>query len=476
MLHNLVNYYLSQPWHLHSGTMRALDALLAARVDGHPISADALREMLGKDLAGRDQSHQHEADTDLDMMLPGGIAVISVRGVLARHASEVNGACMPRGRSYETISAQLDAARTAGARAIVLQLETPGGIAVGAQECAEHIQRTRAAGTPVHAYVDGYAFSAGYYLAAACDSITLSSAAAATGSIGTIMAFWDSSQAAERQGMRRIVVRSGARKALAQDGEPVDEATLADLQERVDTFAKHFYAHVGAGRDLEGARLAAVTDGRVFDAAAAIHHGLADGIAAWSDYLSHLALYLTETAPMSLFAKKPKTETPDPVTPATASEPPATVVAATLTAAAAIALVASYPAAAEIVGTLAGEGASPEATELAAAKAQLDAERAAHAHTQTQLAAAAQAADDAQAKLDAALKLGPANMGTTKPDVGGDFTHGGQAPAANAAEAALRAWYDQSPAAQSTYAIGGFTAFAAACAAGIDQPQNYPQA
>lgn len=470
----LIDYYLSHPWHMHAGTMQALDALLAARVEGRDINATELRDILGKDFAGRDTNYHYERDAEDDHLLPGGIAVIAVRGALARHADEVNGACMPRGRSYDTVIAQLAAAKDAGARAVVLRLETPGGIAVGAQECAEAITRTRAGGTPVYAYVDGYAFSAGYYLASACDEIVLSSKAAATGSIGTVMAFWDKSRAAEKMGMRRIVVRSGPRKALGQDGEAITDDVLADLQERIDAFFGHFRDQVQAGRNLTDEQIAAVSDGRIFDATAAITHGLADAIADWSTFLATITDTHSQETPMSIFGKN-KSAQPDATATATDTntEPPAAPATAAITAAAAMALAKSFPSAADVIAQLAADGKAEDEIQAAAMDAELKAERAAHAKTRTDLEAAQAKATAAEAKVAQLNTLGPASMQTASDDAGGDFTKGGATPGADASEKALREFYDHSPEAQATYAMGGFNAFAANCAAGIDAPGNY---
>ncbi len=480
MPHSLIEYYLAHPWHLHGGTMLALDHMLAAHVERRDVDAGELREILGQDFAGRELGRAQDADALNDHLLPSGIAVVSVRGVLARHADQVNGLCMPRGRSYETIGSQLLAARDAGARAAVLRIESPGGIAIGAQECAEVIASVRADGLPVYAYVDGYAYSAGYYLAAACDEIVLSSRAASTGSIGTVMALWDRSEAATRAGMRRVVLRSGPRKALGQDGEQIDEEVIADLQERIDSFFSHFRGHVLAGRNLTPEQLDPVADGRVLDAEPAIAAGLADAVASWQAFITTIAQNYGDIT-MSLFRKTPPAEGQTPpaegqTPPAESQTPPAegqTPTVAAITAPEAIALSQQYPGAAATIAQLATEGQSQATIELAAAKAALDAERKEHATTREQLATASAKQTAAKQQLEQALKLGPQNMGTETGDAGGDFTQGGGTPAASAGEAELKEFFANTPAAQEQYAIGGADAFVANCAAGADSPANY---
>lgn len=311
---HLVDAFLSTAWYLHQDVHARLSDLLEAHLLGRKDDLRARDVVPLPFQADGEPEQPGEGAADVAV---NGVALIEVRGVLAQHADQVNGACQPRGRSYDSIAEQLDLAEADPAvHAIVLHLETPGGAATGCQELYE---RLCAATKPVHAYIAGYCFSAGYYLASACESITASSAVAQAGSIGTVMALWDTSAADEQRGMRRVVIRSGPFKALCQDGEPVTDLVRAELQRTCDAFSAAFYDAVRAGRGLTDAQAGLVLNGRCFTAAESIDLGLVDAIQPFASFLAGIAGTAPESA---MFGMKKN--------PATAAGVPAPLTAAAM--------------------------------------------------------------------------------------------------------------------------------------------------
>lgn len=285
---HLLDAFLSTAWHLHTEIYNRLSDLLEAHILGHK---DDLRTRLVMPLpfAMADETDTTPPDETAGDYLDNGVAVISVRGVLAMHADQINGACQPTGRSYDSIIDQVEiAAADPNVRAIVLRLETPGGSACGCQEAYDAI-KTASIAKPVHAFLDGYCFSAGTYLASACDSIVAGNAMTQTGSIGTVMAVWDTSAAAEAEGLKRVVVRSGPYKALGQDGEKITDAAIAEMQRMVDGYSAAFYDAVRSGRGLTDEQAAAVLNGRTFMASEAIGLGLVDAIQTFKQFIAGIA-------------------------------------------------------------------------------------------------------------------------------------------------------------------------------------------
>ena len=295
---HLLDAFLATAWYLHGEVYDRLSDLLEAHVlggkEGWRVDQRTPLSFIFDD---EDKEPVDERDAD---RMDDGIVTIQVRGVLSMHADQVNGECQPQGRSYESIIDQLDAAEAdPDCRAIILRLETPGGSAAG---CQEAYDRIRSASKPVHAYVDSYCFSAGYYLAAACQTITASSRAANIGSIGTILALWDMSRAYEKSGMQRVVVRAGAYKAPAIPGEAIGEGARAELQREVDAYGAAFHDAVRAGRGLTDEQADQVLNGRTFLAEEAIGLGLADAVATFSTFIAGLAG--TNRKEPSMFKKK----------------------------------------------------------------------------------------------------------------------------------------------------------------------------
>lgn len=403
---HLLEAFLTSAWYLHTDVYQRLSDLLEAHVTGRKA------DLRGRDvvpLAFLDDGAEDEPiDENTADYIDAGVAIIQVRGVLAMHADQVNGDCQPQGRSYERITEQVQlAAADPAVRSIVLRLETPGGSASGCQECYDAIVAADAI-KPVHAFVAPYGFSAGYYLASACRSITASSVGAHTGSIGTVMATWDESAAFEKEGFKRVVIRSGAYKALAQRGEAITDTVRAELQRECDAYAAAFYDAVRAGRGLTDEQAAQVLNGRTFLAPEAMRLGLIDAIQPFTQFIA--GLHAQETP---MFGIKKPTPTSATETPAAATPAPG------LTKAEYAALAGEFPAAIERLQALDAEGKSAsEITTtllreaLAAANAKVTAQAneaatAATAHT------AAIAAKDAQiADLTAKVEKTKAWTGT----------------------------------------------------------------
>lgn len=301
---HLVALFTAQAWMLHQPVYDSLSDMLDAHLRG-ALAKDAWRTATAPVALGWSDDEPEPVDETAADEIHDGIALIEVRGVLAMRADQVNGACQPQGRSYQKISDQLAAANAdPRVRAIVLRLQTPGGSALGCQEVYDQIITSA---KPVHAWIDGYCFSAGYFLASACESVVASSVAADVGSIGVYMATWDTSAASEKNGARRVVVRCGQYKALGSLGEKIDDAALAEMQREVDGLGACFHDAVRAGRGLDDEQAAQVCNGRTFLAAEAQALGLIDGIASLPELLAGLVAGLTteHKEPRMFGTKKP---------------------------------------------------------------------------------------------------------------------------------------------------------------------------
>lgn len=170
-------------------------------------------------------------------------------------------------------------------RAVVLCLDSPGGVVSGLQETAKAIRKVAdEAGLPFYAYLNEMATSAAYALACACDEIYLPASGIA-GSVGVISTMVDQVAADEKMGIRVVTLTSGARKA---DGHPhvaiSDEAVEVE-QGRVDALARQFFRHVSARRGLSVAKVASYEAG-IFLGQQAVDAGLVDAVMGWDAFLS----------------------------------------------------------------------------------------------------------------------------------------------------------------------------------------------
>ncbi|HTG09320.1 MAG TPA: S49 family peptidase, partial [Candidatus Eisenbacteria bacterium] len=113
--------------------------------------------------------------------LPGGakVAVVEVEGVIGVGAE--------RGLDTESIIRTLGEYRDDPAvRAVVLRIDSPGGVVAPTQEIFTAVRRLREAKKPVVASLGSVAASGGYYVAVSADRI-FASPGTLTGSIGVVM-------------------------------------------------------------------------------------------------------------------------------------------------------------------------------------------------------------------------------------------------------------------------------------------------
>lgn len=214
-------------------------------------------------------------------VIDGTVAIVPVRGPLMQHAN-------PWFDSYESIQGRVALALETRPMAVVLSISSPGGSVAGLFETAEHIRMSCArAGVPLHAYVDGIAASAAYALAAACDSVTVPQTGL-VGSVGVIASAVDQSKSLEAEGVRVVLVKSGARKGDLDPSQPVTNEALAALQSQVDSMARTFFEHVGAWRTMDAGAVQAM-EAAVYTGAEGVSVGLADNVGSIDDLVAWIA-------------------------------------------------------------------------------------------------------------------------------------------------------------------------------------------
>jgi len=209
------------------------------------------------------------------------VAVVPVRGPMMQHSD-------PFADSYEALRGRVAEALDPKPAAVLLQVDSPGGVVAGAFETATQIREMcDEAGVPLHAYVEGQATSAGYALACVAQHVMVSSTGM-VGSIGVINALVDTTAADEAMGVRFTMITSGARKADTNPHVSTTDDAVTAAQQIVSGMAAVFYAHVARFRDLDVGTIEALQAG-LFFGNGAVTLGLADGVGSFNDALAMAA-------------------------------------------------------------------------------------------------------------------------------------------------------------------------------------------
>lgn len=190
------------------------------------------------------------------------VGVVEIKGIIADSQDTIRH--LRRFREDENI------------RAIVLRVDSPGGVVGPSQEIYREVEKTRQI-KKIVASMGAVAASGGYYVAASADGI-IANPGTITGSIGVIMEYTNFKELFTRIGLSPVVIKSGEFK---DTGSPVRDMTPEEekyLQKFVGDLHNQFVAAIAAGRRMEIDVVRELADGRIYTGADAKSLGLVDRI------------------------------------------------------------------------------------------------------------------------------------------------------------------------------------------------------
>jgi len=212
---------------------------------------------------------------------PDKVALVRVVGAI----SQEGGGLLSWGpvASSRRVTEQLERARRDRAvRAVVVELNTPGGSVVASAQIHDKLAELRRAGKPVVALLTEVAASGGYYVAAAADRI-VADPSTLTGSIGVIVVLPNLQEFNRRLGLRTVVFKSGRFKDMGNPDRPLTPEEASLFQGIVDEAYRRFVDVVAQGRRMERGRVLRLADGRVYTGAQAYRLGLVDRLGSFDD-------------------------------------------------------------------------------------------------------------------------------------------------------------------------------------------------
>ena len=190
--------------------------------------------------------------------LPGGakVAIVEVDGII--------GVGPDRSADADSIVRTLGEYRdNPSVAAVVLRVNSPGGVVGPTQEIFSAVLRVRAAGKPVVASLGAVAASGGYYVAVAATRI-LASPGTLTGSIGVIMQLANVESLLRKVGVDYVVVKAGAYKDIGSFARPMRPEERQVLQALLDDVYGQFVTAVAEHRGLDRKTVLGFADGRIY--------------------------------------------------------------------------------------------------------------------------------------------------------------------------------------------------------------------
>ncbi|NRA15203.1 MAG: S49 family peptidase [Oceanospirillaceae bacterium] len=267
----------------------AVKAVLMPRLTGGKLDSSDQLDLAGTSLLSS-SAEEHELKL---MTISNNIAIIPIHGVLVSRRGTIDNSCSEL-ISYERLRVQISAALNhPDVSEVVLDLHTGGGMAMGCMEFADFVYQSRSI-KPITAIVNFAAYSAGYFIAAACSKV-ICSPTGGVGSVGVIMETYEVSVWEKEVGIKYNTFYRGARKNDASQHEPLTEEAAAEIDGRLDVSYKQFVSSVAKYRNLEE-QVVIDTQAKLFSAEEALSIGFVDEISPAQEAIDGLASAYDMTA------------------------------------------------------------------------------------------------------------------------------------------------------------------------------------
>jgi signal peptide peptidase SppA len=269
--------FYGKPWAILPEKLRQITQLLQFAAEGGKYTDEEIRARIG-------------AGPRVTPKTPGMVALIPIYGVVSHRMNMMNEISGGGGTSIEKLTATFrQALNDPNVKAIVFDVDSPGGAVDGVPELADEIRAARGQ-KKIVAVANTMAASAAYWLASAADELIVTPSGA-VGSIGVWGAHEDYSKALEQEGVKVTLISAGKYKVEGNPYEPLSEEARASLQADVDSFYSMFVNAVAKNRKVAQSAVAdGYGQGRMVMASLALKQGMVDGVATLDETLARFGV------------------------------------------------------------------------------------------------------------------------------------------------------------------------------------------
>lgn len=276
-LTHLIRSLAAAPWAMEPRTLALGQRMLWQAMAGRPF--------FGVDIhaeTGIPMPEERDVENRTEMAKAARIAVVPIYGAIVDHADSL-------GMSARDIHDRL--ATAIGAKsvdAVLLDVDSPGGVVSGIPELAETIRVARTK-KPMLAWTGGMMASAAYWLGAAAGDV-MAAESAMVGSIGVYTIHEDWSGFLENEGIKVTEISAGEFKTEGAPWKALSAEAQAHDQARVDHFYGLFVKSVaGDRRATQTAVREGYGQGRVEIGPVAMKANLVDRLGTFEDAVGRLA-------------------------------------------------------------------------------------------------------------------------------------------------------------------------------------------
>jgi signal peptide peptidase SppA len=215
-----------------------------------------------------------------------GIGIVAIEGPILRKPDLFARIFFGATSAEEIGEAIREASGREDVKAVLLNIDSPGGTVTGTPELAAAVANLNKR-KPVYAFSSGLMCSAAYWVASQARAI-YATPSAQVGSIGVVQAVIDNSAALDKAGIKVEVFSVGKYKAIGAPGTPLTDDQRELISSNLAEIARDFHAAVLAkGRAIP----AEAMEGQTFSGKQAQRHNLAGVVADRAEAMSRLRVY-----------------------------------------------------------------------------------------------------------------------------------------------------------------------------------------
>jgi len=174
------------------------------------------------------------------------------------------------------------AERDEAVKAVILDVNSPGGGITACDIIHNKIRDLRTSGKNVYVIMRNIAASGGYYISAPANEI-YAHPTTLTGSIGVIVSALKLDELMKKVGVDIVIFKTGPHKDILSPYREVSDEEREIVRQITSEMFDRFKTVVQEGRQLTDEELEQVTDGRIFTASQALEYKLIDKIGYFED-------------------------------------------------------------------------------------------------------------------------------------------------------------------------------------------------
>jgi signal peptide peptidase SppA len=280
------------PWAMLQSALLVVIDVFERRLLGEALSDEEIQARISQKKAERIAEETGAA------MTQDGIALLPLHGVISHRMnmfSQISGGTSTEqfGHAFQALVDNPDV------RAIMLDVDSPGGSVYGLDEVHEQMLAARGS-KPIVAQISPLAASAAFWLASAADKIAIQPSGDA-GSVGVFAIHQEYSEQEAKEGVRSTIIRAGKYKAEGNSHEPLTDDARKAMQARVDDAYDRFTGALGKSFGRSASTIKTTFgEGRLLNAREALKAGMVHEIATRSQSLARLSASLPGRSTLAL--------------------------------------------------------------------------------------------------------------------------------------------------------------------------------